>query len=262
MTVGLMILLALVSPPVVSQVTLDAVPGGVVEIPLTPLDQPRPTTTFGQERVLVMEFGKSWVGLVGLPLDLVPGQYIVQARTEGEDKPIVREFTVFPRRTRRPAVVTLDESPPAPAGVKPIWRDSLDAGLPLSPPVDLPAEPLFGRYRQVSETRSEQVDFVVFRVTADTRVTAPGNGRVAAVTLEETGSFVWIDHGMGLFTRIGPLSATTRKINEPVEAGRSIGKFILENADEPRDLYWSVFLNGAVVDPFLVSSVRRTDDGS
>jgi hypothetical protein len=67
---------------------------------------------------------------------------------------------------------------------------------------------------------------------------------------------------MGLFTRTGPLSAITRQTNEPVEAGRPIGRLVLDNADEPRNLYWSVFLNGAMVDPFLVSSVRRSDDGS
>lgn len=245
-----------------AQVTLDAVPGGVVEIPLVPLDQPHPATTFGQQRVLVKEFGSQWVGLVGLPLDLVPGRYIIQAWPDDDDKPLVREFTVYPRRTSRPAVVELPDAPPDQAGIEFTWRDTLDTAFPLAAPVPVSARALFGRYRQVSDTRSEHVDFVAFHIGIDMPVTAPGNGRIAATTGETSEKFVWVDHGMGLYTRIGPLTNATRSVNEPVETGQTIGRVVLETADQPRSLYWWVYLNGAAVDPFLVSNLERLPGGN
>lgn len=253
---GLVLMLALAPGPGAAQVILDASPGGLVEIPLVPADQPRPPASFGQKRVLVRSFGGDWVALVGLPLDLVPGRYIVQARPEGRDEPLVEEFTVFPRRSRRQSVVDLGATPPDPGAVALAWRETLDAAFPLLPPVAGPARPLFGRYRQVSQTETEHISFVAFDIDADTAVTAPGNGRVSAVTGEEPALFVWVDHGMGLYTCVGPLSGTARIVDDPVEAGSMLGRVTLDEDEEPRSLYWSVYLNGAAVDPFLLSDLK------
>lgn len=255
--------IALLVPTAAARPTLDAVPGGLVEIPLVPVDQARPEATFGQKRILVMEFGAQWVGLVGLPLSLVPGRYIIQARAgdEDDDEPLVREFTVYPRRTGRQETVQLPE--PDTEAIELVWRDSLDARFPLAPPVPGPAQPLFGRYRQVSETQSRQVDFVAFQIASDTPVTAPGNGRIAATTQHESGTFVWIDHGMGLYTRIGPITHAAHGPGEPVKAGQHIGSMVLDTDGDPRSLYWWIFLNGAAVDPFLISTLNRASlDGT
>lgn len=246
----------LAAPATATQVTLDAVPGGLVEIPLVPLEQPRPPAEFGRERLLVMPFGGQWVALVGLPLDLVPGNYIIQARPEGADAPLIQEFSVFPRRTRRPAVVELANPPPEPGIIEFEWRDTLDAAFPLAPPVSAPARPLFGSYRQVSETQSGHVDFVTFPVSADTPVTAPGKGRIALVSSSDNGAFVWIDHGMGLYSRVGPLTHASGRVNDPVESGQAVGAVLLDEEEQSGALYWSVYLNGAAVDPFLVSRLR------
>lgn len=238
-----------------AQVTLDAVPGGVTEIPLAPVDEPRPDAYFGLKRILVMQFGPQWVGLVGLPLDMVPGKYVIQVRSEEKEEPIVHEFTVHPRRINEQVPVQLPDMPLQIPKIDLAWREPLDARLPLNPPVSAPATPTFGRYQRISDSESVYLQFVTFRVDADTSVAAPGNGRVAAVRSHDTGTFVWIDHGMALFTCIGPMTRTTVKQGDRIELGRNIGKLVLDTMDEPRFLYWSVFFNGTAVNPFLVSDL-------
>lgn len=245
-----------------AQVTLNAVPGGVVEIPLASLNRPRPQAFFGQERILVMAFGRRWVGLVGLPLTLVPGNYLVQARLEDDQDAVGRRFTVYPRQVDQPPVVETPYLPPEPSRPVLTWREPLDAKLPLDPPVPLPARPVFGHYRKTVESqsglRSAYVNFIVFPVSSDTAVKAPGDGLVSNIEPHENGAYVWIDHGMGLFSRVGPVTRTGVHKSQPVKTAQMIGRITHDPADKPRSLYWWVFLNGTAVNPFLMSHIDKT----
>ncbi|MBS1269189.1 MAG: hypothetical protein MAG794_00133 [Gammaproteobacteria bacterium] len=243
-------------PAVAAQVTLDAVPGGLVEIPLLSREQPRPKAFFGQKRILVMEFGRQWVGLVGLPLSLVPGRYLIQARLDGQEEPIVREFRVYPRRIHEKPMLQDPEAMLDFAAIDFTWRDTLDAKLPLDSPVARPARPIFGRYEQNPESASSYVNFVAFRIDSDTSITAPDKGRVAATETHESGTFIWIDHGMGLYTLIGPMSRTKNDFTDSLEAGERIGDVLVDDA-QSRSLYWSVFLNGTAIDPFLIANIDK-----
>jgi murein DD-endopeptidase MepM/ murein hydrolase activator NlpD len=247
----------LCSVPCAAQVTLDSVPGGVAEIPLGPLDRPRPQAFFGQEQILVMPFARQWVGLVGLPLTLVPGDFVIRARLEEGQDAITRQFTVYPRRLGRQTVVAVPASPIDAPEIRFTWRDVLDAKLPLEAPVARPAEPLFGRYRQLAGSESTYVSFVSFRVGSDVSVKAPGDGRVAAIKVHGAGAYVWIDHGMSLYTCIGPVSRPALHQGDTVKAGQSIGRVVLDTADEPNTVFWAVYLNGAAVDPFLMSHMEK-----
>ncbi|MGA8262082.1 MAG: peptidoglycan DD-metalloendopeptidase family protein [Arenicellales bacterium] len=243
--------------PCAAQVTLDSVPGGLTEIPLGPLDRPRPSAYFGEKRILVMPFAKQWVGLVGLPLTLVPGDFVIQAHLEKGGDAITRQFTVYPRRLGKQTVVAVPASPLDNPEIPFKWRDALDAKLPLQAPVAVPAEPLFGRYRQVSGAQSSYVSFVSFHIRSDVSVKAPGDGRVAAVKVHGPGAYVWIDHGMSLYSCVGPVLRPPLHEGDAVKAGQSIGRVVVETADKPSTIFWAVYLNGAAVDPFLVSSMEK-----
>jgi len=240
-----------------AQVTIDAVPGGVVEIPLAPLDKERPRAYFGQKRVLTLAAGSRWAGIVGLPLTMVPGRYVLQASLPDSEEPVDHEFTVYPRRITGPAVVDHPDMPLDADEITLEWRDTLDAELPLNPPVPLPAQPLFGRFPRSSSSEAAYLDFVAFRIASDSTVTAPDKGRISHMESREQGAFICIDHGMGLFSCVGPLSRTGPVQGDEVEADQSLGQVILDAADKPEPLYWSVFLNGTAVNPFLVSNLTR-----
>lgn len=245
------------APAAPAQVVLDAVPGGLVEIPLASSDRARPQAFFGQRRILVMEFANRWAGLVGLPLSLLPGRYIIQVKLEENEDMEAREFTVYPgRRTREPPV-DLRGPPPDVLALEPSWRETLDAELPLDAPVPLPADPLFGQYRLNGSPGSGRVAHVAFTVPGDMPVNAPDAGRIASTTVHETGTYIWIDHGMGLFTCVGPVSGTGLQESDPVDAGQVIGRIVLNEDEQPAPLYLSVFLNGTAVNPFLIADIRE-----
>jgi len=251
--------LLLAAPRAGAQFIVDAVPGGVVEIPLAPAAQPRPEAYFGQRRILVTQFARRWVGLVGLPLNLTPGSYLIQVKAPDSEKLEPREFTVYPRRSTGQSVVALPGPPVAAPEQGFVWREPLDAELPLGSPVALPARPVFGVYREAASSEPAYADFVSFQIAADTPVTAPDAGRVAGVARRESGVYVWIDHGMAFYTRIGPLTAAALDPSDTVEAGQPIGRVQPDEQDTPQILYLSVFLNGAAVNPFLVSEIDKTN---
>lgn len=250
--------LLLVAPSTPAQFILDAVPGGLVEIPLAPLDQTRPEAYFGQRRILVTKFARRWVGLAGLPLSLAPGSYVIQVALEDSEDPQARAFTVYPGRGAGRSVIDLPGLPMDLPEVELGWRDTLDAGLPLNAPVARPARPTFGHYRRTPGGEPRHVDCVAFAITGETPVTAPGAGRVAATWQHESGTYLWIDHGMALYTRLGPLAGTSLSASDAVEAGQPVGRAGPGEDDAEQLLYLAVFLNGAAVNPFLISNVEKT----
>lgn len=249
--------LCLWGSPAPAQIIIDAVPGGVAEIPLGPASGEPPQAFFGQRRILVTESGPNWVGIVGIPLSLVPGRYVVQTGVDDNEEPVAYEFTVFPRHLREQPIVKQPELTLESRAAGLEWRETLDADLPLDPPLSEPARPLFGRHYQRSSGESRYLEFVAFNVAADTPIKAPDDGRVDRVEAHQTGTLVWIDHGMGLFTRTGPLTRATVSQGEAVKTGQTIGRVALDATDPPRPLYWSVFLNGTAVNPFLLSDLDK-----
>lgn len=251
------------TPGASGQFVLDAVPGGLIEIPLASLDQARPDAYFGQRRILVTKFGRRWAGLAGLPLRMVPGSYVIQVKLAESEKFEDRVFTVYPGRGDGQSVVELPGPPDDALDTDLVWREPLDAELPLDAPVPLAAQPTFGRHRPAPGSGPVYADFVVFNITTDMLVRTPDAGRVAAVVALESGTYIWIDHGMSLFTRLGPLTDATLSESEPVEAGRLIGRVRLDEDATPQPFYFSVFLNGAAINPFLISDIEKASgDGS
>ncbi len=248
--------------PASAQFIQDAVPGGLIEIPLAPLELSRPEAYFGQKQLLVMPFGRRWSGLAGLPLDMVPGTYVIQVHFTDSDKQEDRAFTVYPGRGGGRSQVALPGPPPEALDTEFAWREPLEAELPLSPPVAATARPLFGRYMEGSTAGDPYSDFVAFRIPGTLLVRAPGAGRVTDTIVQEAGTWVWIDHGMGLYTRLGPITDTNLKPSNTVAGGQAIGRLRLDEEDTPGIFYLSVFLNGAAVDPFLIFNMDNTPGGN
>jgi len=255
---ALLLALALALPAAApADIVLDAVPGGLTEIPLVPLEGPQPTAYFGQRRLLVTERASSWVGLVGLPLSLVPGGYLIRINPDAGEDMEVRRFTVFPRRTGSAGAVTLPGPAYEPDQSALAWRPELDAGLPLAAPVRYPPRPVFGRHWQSPGSAGQYTDFVVFDLLTDSAVRSPGAGLVAEVAQTDAGTYLLLDHGMGLFTRLGPLTETRRSAGDRVEAGAVVARVYLAEDEATRVLYFSVYLGGIAVNPALVTDVKH-----
>lgn len=262
-------LLMIVAPGAFAQFVLDAVPGGLVQIPLLSADQPRPEAYFGQKRIMVIRFADRWEGVVGLPLTMVPGTYVIQLRLDEPDdgdgngeSMEDRAFTVYPGRGSGRPAAALPGPPPAAHRTDFAWREPVDAALPLRSPVEAAARPTFGRIQpQADGSNPPYVDYTAFMIDRDMPVTTPGPGRVAATLTHESGIYAWIDHGMTLYTRLGPLTDLAVNESDRLEAEQVIGRIRLDEDDTPQPFYLSVFLNSAAVNPFLIFELQKKTAG-
>lgn len=223
---------------------------------------------FGREFPMFPESdGLRWAGLVGIDLETAAGRHALRLRGAGpggeavywEEELMVRakEFPV-----RR---LTVDErfvSPPPEvlarireeaekvgavfAGVTPrrFWSGTFRA------PVPGPVISEFGKRSIYNGRPRSPHTGTDFRGAEGTPVRAPNAGLVAlAAELYYSGNTVIVDHGFGLYSYFGHLSAISVREGAMVAAGDIIGKVGATGLATGPHLHWSVRLAGTRVDP-------------
>lgn len=138
--------------------------------------------------------------------------------------------------------------------------------LPLRTPLPGEVDQTSGfGYRLDPFTRSPALHTGVdFRAEIGTPATATGAGRV--VSAEYTGGYglmVEIDHGGGLSTRYGHLSAVAVVPGERVEAGQTIGRTGSTGRSTGAHLHYETRINGEPVNPnrFLTAARLAAEHG-
>lgn len=278
-------LLPLLAPAAGAQslpVKPQAVPGGVTVVsirPLIPGEEP-PIVRFGRHRVPVLERDGTWHAVVGLPLSLVPGQYIVTITPAG--RPVWSQpFEVQPKRypVVRPAAGESPRSSGPPlesAGLRSAiesWRDDVNGSLPLNWPVTGTVVTPFGLQRVYADGELETERALAIRpATGGTMVRSPADGVITAVLSRDEGDAVLLDHGHGLLSLVYPLRDVQVRPQERVVRGRPLG-YPAAVAGAPRRgagdapgeqsppataavtsvVHWAVCLNAAWVDPALLA---------
>ena len=126
-----------------------------------------------------------------------------------------------------------------------LWDGPFRLPLAGTPPSDN-----FGQRRILNgEPRSPHAG-VDFSAPAGTPIHATGRGRVVlAATLFFSGRTVVLDHGLGVFSFYGHLSATSVRTGEVVAAGARLGNVGATGRATGPHLHWSVRLSGARVNP-------------
>ena len=98
-----------------------------------------------------------------------------------------------------------------------------------------------------------------FRASTGDPVRATANGKVASAGWAGGyGRMVEIDHGNGLSTRYGHLSAINVKVGEPIKIGQVIGEVGSTGRSTGPHLHYETRIDGEAVDPqkFLRAGVR------
>ena len=208
-----------------------------------------------------------WTGLVGIDLDTKPGRYVV--RLSGEDAagaPATAQYALTVTAKKFPTrELTVDEkfvSPPpeAQARIKlesekvraifeVVSRERYWSG-PFRVPV--PGSPIseFGK-RSVynGQPRSPHAG-TDFRGATGTPIVAPNAGTIVlAANLYYSGNTVIIDHGLGLYSYFGHMSAFSVRQGDRVTTGQVVGKVGATGLVTGPHLHWSVRLVGTRVDP-------------
>jgi murein DD-endopeptidase MepM/ murein hydrolase activator NlpD len=219
---------------------------------------------------------RKWTALVGIDLDTRPGRYSVQFSGKGRDGnpiaagyPLVVLAKTFPTRK-----LTVDEkfvSPPATASAR-IQKESERVRAifeALSPQrywdgefiLPVPGAPIseFGK-RSVynGQPRSPHAG-TDFSGATGTPIKAPNAGKVVlAANLYYSGNTVILDHGMGLYSYFGHMSAFSVHEGDQVRTGDLVGKVGATGLVTGPHLHWTVRLAGTRVDPLSLVQILKT----
>ena len=222
--------------------------------------------------VAVYRDGATWRAVVGVDLDVTPGDYRVTAESSvGANAALgTHDLRIVSRsfRTRR---LTVDEAlvtPPASAQPRieresallaATWRSSATGRLwtaPFMRPVPQAANSSFGTrsiFNGKPRTPHSGADFLS---PAGTPIGAPNAGRIAvARNLYFSGNTVIIDHGLGMFSMLAHLSAIDVREGALVTPGQRIGLVGATGRVTGPHLHWAVRVGEARVDPLSLLAV-------
>jgi murein DD-endopeptidase MepM/ murein hydrolase activator NlpD len=214
-----------------------------------------------------------WSGLVGIDLDTKPGRHVVTVTGLDADGKAVRveyPMTVAPK-TFATRTLTVDEryvSPPHEALAR-IQKESekvraiLDAVSPerywTGPFVlPVPGRPIseFGKRSVYNGQPRSPHSGTDFAGAAGTPIKAPNAGRVVlAANLYYSGHTLILDHGRGLYSSFGHMSAFSAREGDAVAAGDVVGTVGATGLVTGPHLHWSVRLAGTRVDPLSLVDV-------
>jgi len=239
----------------------SAVPGGVVIIPLGDVNTIKPKATFNKNQVMVTDYEKQWVAVVGIPLSSTPGEHYLVA-SDKKHRFIIKDkayetqhLTIKNKRKVNPNKMDMErinkERPIISQALK-HWNETDDIYLEFIAPVEGRKSSSFGLRRVFNDQPRRPHSGMDIAAPTGTKVIAPAKGKVI-----ETGDFffngksVFIDHGQGLITMYCHLDSISVEPGQTTNVGDKLGEVGMTGRVTGPHLHWTVSLNNARVDPQL-----------
>jgi hypothetical protein len=283
--ISFLIILPVTTSSIADLPTHSPVPGGVAVLTLAPLSLVRPIAHFGNRELLVVKSNQSWVALVGLPCEILPGNYIV--RTEDDEGEVGSvELAVFPiapkienaesssnqaqyagikQSSLIVGMVEPDDSSLFNQSIKPVARERavfsgrIRPDFEFVPIVDSRETVPYGKLIQGKRTITH--DYISYLGTPGDQVYSPAAGNVVEVIESADNGFtIHISHGGNVFSILGHLAQVSIHEGQPLDAGEQVGSTRQLNIGERGKLDWGLQMNGFLVNPFLLS--RKVDPAS
>ena len=248
-----------------AQLRPEAVPGGVAEIAVAAAGAPRPEVRFGGRPVLLQQRKTGWYALVGLSLDTPVGEQKLDIGPDGDSRPLpfqvaAKDYPVQKLKIANQKMVTPDPEQLArinaererQISIRSQFRQVPVTRTDLTLPADGRLSSRFGLRRIFNgEPRAPHTGLDV-AVPTGTPIRAPADGVVTLVDdLYFNGKTVFVDHGQSFVSMVCHLEKATVEAGQTVRRGEVIGQSGNSGRATGPHLHWSVYLNGAAVDPAL-----------
>lgn len=245
------------------------VPGGIAILSVGAASAPAPTVYFHGNRVLVAQRESAWMAVVGLPLDLVPGdQSISVTDSNGGQREI--HFTVEPKeyttqyltlsnkRQVNPTAQDLQRIKQDQAAINDAfttWSPRADMDLSLDAPISGHRSSSFGLRRFFNKQPRQPHSGMDIAAPEGTPIHASAEGTVLRTgDYFFNGNCIFIDHGQGLISMYNHLHKIGVRPGQRVRRGEVIGEVGRTGRVTGPHLHWSISLNNSRVDPALFLS--------
>jgi len=246
------------------------VPGGVALVRIdAPADAP-PRATVNGVAAMVLPMRDHWLAVVGIPLGTGPGTLRITVERHGAEVTSVelsiksKQYAMQQLRVA-PGMVELApddlarvnrERPLLDAALS-TFSEAPPATLVLRQPVPGSRSSSYGMRRVFNGRPRNPHTGMDIAAPQGTPVVAPAASKVVLTgDYFFSGNTVILDHGQGLVTLYGHLSAIDVKPGDTVEAGGVIGRVGATGRATGPHLHWGVSLNRAMVDPALFLGER------
>ncbi len=248
----------------------SSVPGGIAGVLLEQAGEQPPRAFFGNSPTLVSRYPAGFVAVVGLPLDLAPGFYVINAVDSDEHH---ESYTFAVKASRRPI-----QSIVLPPGISAQSIVAAHARRLAWIPEDIPAEsepdfdfvlpspvPItrqFGWIHLTGTGHTLPYPGIGLDHSASTPLRSPSFGQVTEIGEEDDAYRVVIAHGAGLVSVFHNVDEVSVSPQDWVPKGAEFGR--MQKSDRVTLVPdWSVFLNRTRIDPLLlVSSTVSLDDAT
>ena len=248
-----------------AQLRPEAVPGGVAEIAVAAAGAPRPEVRFGGRPVLLQQRKTGWYALVGLPLDTPVGEQKLDIGLNDSSRPLpfqvaAKDYPVQKLKIANQKMVTPDPEQLArinaerdrQISIRSQFREIPVSRTDLNLPANGRLSSRFGLRRVFNgEARAPHTGLDV-AVPTGTPIRAPADGVVTLVDdFYFNGKTVFVDHGQSFVSMVCHLDKASVEAGQTVRRGEVIGQSGSSGRATGPHLHWSVYLNGAAVDPAL-----------
>lgn len=238
-------------------------PGGIAVLDLGTVDQPEPTASLDEKRVLVYPRGDRWYAAVGLSLDTEPGNVAISLN---DGRRIVFEVQAISYTEQRLTLTNKSFVTPSEEQLGRIGREraTINAALgnfreqalhdlSLAAPVDGPRSSSFGLRRFFNDQPRSPHKGMDIAASQGVAINAPRDGVVTATgNYFFNGNTVIVDHGQGLVTMYCHLSDIGVDVNQVVTTGDILGEVGATGRVTGPHLHFGTYLNGTAVDPAIL----------
>lgn len=246
-------------------------PGGISLIPIG-FHEHKPQVFFGIDPVLVVQKDEEWLAVIGVPMNMIPGKYMLRVEYTEDATPqrSTLPFTIYPlhpkyrqRSFTLPGKFTPDQFPGLDnQQLRSMFGTHVFESEPITPDFNfqhvikkgsfLP----FGKILSQGDNqdmRLEDHPKITYLATGGTIAYAPGSGIVENIVDRGTpDQKLVIRHSEHFRSILNFLNNSPLEVGDQVEAGEPVGTASLTESIGTGRIDWYLMLNGTEIDPLLV----------